>query len=71
MSILISDLIKNPCLLEKLRGGDGRPLTADELHHDDPGLATDPLSEKSDAYFEALGSLVEKHPPVTAGIRRG
>ena len=53
------------------------PLTYDKLCHDDttpkgsPSMDQRLLGDKGDDYYAELGQEIEKHPIVSAGIRRG
>lgn len=77
MTIYLKDLIKNPRLLDELRENQPKrgPCCCGcgiLLQETITGRRPMPGGEGcSDCYYESLGELVESHPIVSAGIRRG
>lgn len=77
MTIYLNDLVKNPRLLDELRAkrSNQGPTCCGcgiMLQETITGRRKTPDGEAcSDCYYESLGELVEAHPIVSAGIRRG
>lgn len=73
MALYLKDLIKNPRLLDDLRTEQPRCCNCDvELQETITGKRSTPKGEAcSDCYYELLGELIEQHPIVSAGFRRG
>lgn len=77
MPIYLKDLIENPRLLDDLREREQsqEPCCCEcgvLLQETITGKRKTPKGEAcSDCYYELLGELIEQHPIVTAGIRRG
>ena len=73
MAIYLEDLIKDPQRFEELSTKQPRCCNCDvELHESITGKRTTPEGEAcSDCYYQLLGELVEEHPIVSAGLRRG
>ena len=76
MTIYLTDLAKNPRLLDELRATQSQqgPCCCGcgiLLQETITGRRKAPKGEAcSDCYYESLGELVEAHPIVSAGIRR-
>ncbi len=49
----------------------GAPLTQDDFQAQEVITTTAGLSVHASCYYQALGELVEKHPIVSGGNRRG
>jgi hypothetical protein len=73
MAIFLEDLIKDPRLFDDLSMA--QPLCCrcgTELQETITGKRSTPQGDAcSDCYYEELGNLVEQHPIVSAGVRRG
>ena len=73
MAIFLKDLIKNPRLFDDLSTAQPKCCRCGvELQETITGKRSIPNGEAcSDCYYEELGKLVEQHPLVSAGFRRG
>ncbi len=73
MAVYLKDLIANPDLLNQLRSHDPKCCACGVvLQETITGKRTTPDGEAcSDCYYEGISKLVERHPIVSAGSRRG
>lgn len=77
MTIYLEDLVKNPGLLDDLRAQQTKAgpcccRCGVMLQETITGRRKTPDGDAcSDCYYDSLGALVEEHPIVSAGIRRG
>ncbi len=73
MAIFLTDLIKNPLLIDELQTEQPHCCSCDvELQETITGKRATPNGDAcSDCYYELLGDLIEEHPLVSAGFRRG